>query len=91
MKALLDVVTVALCLGVMWGAVCRLRFLQTRLHKRLWVEAYFLLGVWAAGELYALVFDGPRLVSIAGLAFAGLWLLGSRSTWRDSAPSYLEK
>lgn len=91
MTAALGLAIALLGVGVGWGSICRLRLIQTKTHKRLWVEAYFLMGAYAAAELYDLATTGPRWSAALGLAALACVLWGTRSTWRDGAPVYLLK
>ena len=78
-------------LFVFVASLCRVNYLHLRTHQPLWVGAYALVAVWAAIEaLDALMFapDGATLVGLVGV---GLWLWGSRLSWREGAPAYLEK
>jgi hypothetical protein len=91
MNAVLATATALLVLAVGWGSICRLRLLQTKTHKRVWVEAYYLMGGYAAAELYYLVVAGPRLSAVLGLATLACFLWGTRTTWRVKAPDGLLK
>lgn len=91
MNILLSIFVLAIAIIVFGAAVCRLVHINVRTHKLLWVLVYALaaLGALTAG-LEATQFRAhwPTLILLFNV---GLALWGSRVTWRDGAPKYMEK
>lgn len=89
------VVMLVLAAGVLFGAICRLDRLRKGEHKALWIRTYFCFAVFAFWCLIeavrALVWQSTvvYLPSAAGLAGIGMFMLGSRATWVNGAPDYL--
>jgi hypothetical protein len=76
---------------VFLACICRLRVIRLQTHQSLWVKAYACVAFWAFAEgIEALIFEADP-ITLAGLAGAALWLWGSRVSWRDGPPPYLER
>ena len=87
----LSVSVAALGVAVLAAAICRLRYINVFTHKVLWVFVYLFNALGAAVTAFEAYRDhleyGPLLLLI-GIALA-LW--GSRNSWRDGAPKFMEK
>lgn len=91
MTILLSVCVLVVAIIVFVAAICRLVHINVRTHKLLWVLVYALaaLGALTAGlEATQFRAHAPTLLLLCNV---GLALWGSRVTWRDGAPKYMEK
>jgi hypothetical protein len=88
---ILSIFTGAFGLAVLITGLCRLRFINAHTHKLLWVGAYLfnaLGGLLALFEATQLRVHPSTLVLLIGISLA-LW--GSRKSWRDGAPHFMER
>jgi len=89
------VLILMLSVVVLFGALCRLDHLRRGEHKALWILVYFAFAVfalWCAIEaVRALIWHSTSVYVPSALALTGIaaFLIGSRSTWTNGAPNYL--
>ncbi len=90
-QILLTTSTAVVSLFVFVAAVCRLRFLHQRLHRAVWVQSYALIAFGSAGIMIECWVYEVRLMELVLLSGVALWIWGSRVSWQNGPPKYLER
>ena len=88
---MLAIATLIAASAVLYGALCRVNYLRTKTHQSLWVCVFLGFAIGAMTALYECLDREPSWSALIMCGAAWLYLWGSRKTWRNGAPVYLEK
>ncbi len=88
---MIRMLVVPLAVAVAVAAACRLNKVRLQEHRAGWVFSYLLCGLYAALEIHDAMLVEARLSALVGLSAVGLWIWGSRSTWRGGAPDWMRR
>jgi predicted membrane channel-forming protein YqfA (hemolysin III family) len=92
---ILDLILALLQLGlaafVFIAALCRLGPMHVTRHKLLWVAVYMAMAAGAVVAVYEVANSRASWSTVLFGAAVGLYLWGSRNTWRHGVPSWLTR